>query len=172
MASAHRALSLADFPGPVRDSWTAALSTLSTAPPTSRQIAGCATRLLYEAAEISSETAAVRIGLALSQGTPVPDAAAWFEGFFAGAGQRLIHDAPLRAAVDAWMLALDEEDFIAALPLFRRVFSELGRSERQMLLQAVLSGRGTTEPGTVEDNPAWEAHLAMLTRILTGGGYP
>lgn len=172
LVAAHRAIALAEFPEAIREAWSHALETLSTSAPTSRQIAGCATRLIYETSEITSEQAAERIGFALSPGMPVPDAAAWFEGFFSGAGQRLIHDDPLRTAVDGWMQALEEQDFIAALPLFRRVFSELGRSERQMLMQAVLSGRTALQAETSDENPAWEAHLSTLTRILTGGGYP
>lgn len=172
LVAAHRAIGLGEFPEATLEAWSHALATLSTSPPTSRRIAGCATRLIYEAGDISSEAAAERIGLALSPGTPAPDAAAWFEGFFSGAGQRLIHDGPLRAAVDGWMQALDEEDFVAALPLFRRVFSELGRSERRMLMQAVLSGRADPQTEVGAENPGWEAHLATLTRILTGGGYP
>ena len=67
---------------------------------------------------------------------------------------------------------LDEDDFIAALPLFRRVFSELARTERQMLMPAALSGPRTAQVTADEDHPAWAAHLATLTRILTGEGYP
>jgi hypothetical protein len=172
LGAAHRALLLAEFPDPLRQAWMTALATLSTSPLTARQLAGTATRLLYEAAEITPGETATRIGLALSPGSPVPDAAAYFEGFFAGSGQRLIHDAPLLAAVDGWMMSLDDEAFIAALPLFRRVFAELGRSERQMLMQAALAGRSAAPVSQESDTPAWEAHLAMLTRILTGGGYP
>lgn len=172
VAAAHRAVQLAEFPEPVREAWIAALAALSEASQTSRQIAGCATRLLYEIAQISPEAVADRIGLALSQGAPVAEAAAYFEGFFAGASQRLIHDAALRGAVDGWMQGLEEADFTAALPLFRRVFSELAGAERQMLMQAVLTGPRTSPVPQEVDHPGWEAHLAGLTRILTGGGYP
>ena len=131
VSAAHRAVLLAEFPDPVREGWMDALATLSEAPQTARQLAGCATRLLYETARISPEDVADHIALALSLGTPVAEAAAYFEGFFAGASQRLIHDVALRAAVDGWMQGLDEADFVVALPLFRRVFSELARTERR-----------------------------------------
>lgn len=172
LTGAHRAVALAEFPQALRQAWGEALATLSTAPQTAWLIAGAATRLIYEAGEISSDTTAGRIGLALSPGVPVPDAAAWFEGFFSGAGPRLIHDDTLRAAVDQWMLALEEADFVAALPLFCRAFSGMGRSERQMLMQAVLSGRAAAQAEATGETPLWAAHLANLTRILTGGGYP
>jgi hypothetical protein len=170
--AAHRAVLLAEFPDPLRAAWLGALSALSSAPQTARQLAGCATRLLYEAAEISPGDVADRISLALSPGTPVAEAAAYFEGFFGGASQRLIHDAALCGAVDGWMQGLDEADFVAALPLFRRVFSGLARTERQMLMQAALTGPRHAPVSEDEAHPLWEAHLATLTRILTGGGYP
>lgn len=127
---------------------------------------------MYKAAQLSPEDVADRIGLALSLGATVTEAAAYFEGFFAGASQRLIHDAALRAAVDGWMQCLEEDDFTAALPLFRRVFSELAKTGRQMLMQAALSGPLSAPATADENNPAGEAHLATLTRILAGGGYP
>ncbi|MFN7595964.1 MAG: DUF5682 family protein, partial [Cereibacter sp.] len=172
VGAAHRAVMLAEFPDPAREAWAGTLVTLSESPQTARQLAGCATRLLYEIARISPEDVADRIALALSLGTPMAEAAAYFEGFFAGASQRLIHDAALRAAVDGWMQGLDEADFVAALPLFRRVFSELARTERLMLMQAALAGPHATPMTADADHPGWEAHLATLTRILTGGGYP
>lgn len=172
VGAAHRAVILAEFPDPAREAWAGTLVTLSESPQTARQLAGCATRLLYEIARISPEDVADRIALALSLGTPMAEAAAYFEGFFAGASQRLIHDAALRAAVDGWMQGLDEADFVAALPLFRRVFSELARTERLMLMQAALAGPRATPMTADADHPGWEAHLATLTRILTGGGYP
>lgn len=172
VSATHRAVLLAEFPDSVRGAWIEALAALSESPQTARQLAGCATRLLYEAAQISAENVAHRIALALSLGIPVAEAAAYFEGFFAGASQRLIHDAALRAAVDDWMQGLDEADFVAALPLFRRVFSELARTEKQMLMQAALSGPRSAAVTAEAVHPGWEAHLATLTRILTGGGYP
>jgi hypothetical protein len=51
---------------------------------------------------------------ARAPGIPVAEAAGFFEGFFEGAGQRLIHDAALRGAVDSWLMALDQEAFTPA----------------------------------------------------------
>ena len=99
------------------------------------------------------------------------EAAGFFEGFFLGAGPCLAHDVDLRAAVDDWMQSLDEDTFVASLPLFRRVFGTLARPERTLLLERVLGdkdGRALTQ--TRDLSPAWPGHLAMITRILTGAG--
>ena len=55
-------------------------------------VAGCAAHLLYEAEAAAAEAAAGLLERRLSPGTPVMDAAGFFEGFFSGAGQRLIYD--------------------------------------------------------------------------------
>jgi Family of unknown function (DUF5682) len=86
-------------------------------------LAGAAARLLYEAEALALEHATVLLGRALSPGRAVADAAGFFDGFFEGAGERLIHDKGLRDAVDRWLVSLDGDMFVEHLPLFRRTFS-------------------------------------------------
>ncbi|MEM8627052.1 MAG: DUF5682 family protein, partial [Pseudomonadota bacterium] len=97
-------------------------------------VRGAAGRLLYEADALTADEAAQILSKMLSPGTPVADAAGFFEGFFEGAGQRLIFDDALRVAVDDWVATLGDETFIEYLPLFRRVLSSLDLTERRHLL--------------------------------------
>src|SRR5262249_26238451 len=134
-----------------------------------RLISGTAGRLLYEAERLTADRTADLLGLMLSPGTPVVEAAGFFEGFFDGAGQRLIHDAPLRGAVDAWLLTLDEDGFTSNLPLFRRVFSMLDRSERRRLMDALFgrSGGGTKGYSLIAGAAEiWPSHQARVLEIL------
>ncbi len=135
-------------------------------------LAGCAAHLLYEAGRLSAEAAAGLLGRRLSPGTPVAEAAGFFEGFFSTAGQRLIYDEGLRGAVDAWLKSLDEDAFIAHLPLLRRVFSNLDSMERRRLIEAVL-GRAARLPAGLTPTPdggeAWRRHLERLGPLLMGG---
>jgi hypothetical protein len=132
-------------------------------------VAGCAAHLLYEAGHLSAEAAAGLIERRLSPGTPVAEAAGYFEGFFSTAGQRLIYDESLRGAVDAWLKSLDEDAFIAHLPLLRRVFSHLDSMERRRLIEAVL-GRARRLPAGLTPTPngdeAWRRHLERLAPLL------
>ncbi|MGI9412265.1 MAG: DUF5682 family protein, partial [Hyphomicrobiales bacterium] len=83
---------------------------------------------------------------------------------------RLIYDGGLRACVDEWLLGLDAETFTQYLPLFRRVFSGLDRTERRRLLDAVLGRAVRALPGLAAApgaDAAWQNHFARLTEILT-----
>ena len=172
IVAADDAIRLAQIAADVVANWHDALRTLLHDSHATRLISGTAGRLLYEAGLLAADATTDLLGRMLSPGTPIAEAAGFFEGFFEGAGQRLIHDAPLRSAVDAWLLTLDEDAFTANLPLFRRVFSALDRSERRRLMDA-LSGRqggGATGyrlmPGAAE---RWPGHHARVLDILNAG---
>ena len=89
-----------------------------------------------------------------------------------GAAKQLIHDTPLREAVDHWLVTMDEAVFTFSLPLFRRVFAALDRSERRLLLDAVLfpGGAGAKGyrliPGAAE---LWPRHQARAIELLKMG---
>ncbi|KQM85059.1 hypothetical protein ASE67_15395 [Sphingomonas sp. Leaf23] len=170
--AAERAIQLAQLDAEVIATWHDALARLFDDDQATRLIAGTAARLLYEAEKLAADAAATLLARMLSPGTPVAEAAGFFEGFLEGAGDRLIHDATLRQAVDAWLTTLDEETFIASLPLFRRVFSALDRSERRRLMDAALDrsdtgARGYTVLAGAETY--WPAHEARVLALMTGG---
>jgi hypothetical protein len=132
---------------------------------------GSAARALYEADEMTAEDAVALLGRMLSPGTKPADAAGFFEGFFEGSGQRLLYDTSLRDCVDGWMVSLDEETFTEYLPVFRRVLSELDKTEKKRLLDG-LFGRTASGTGRVLADHAeafWPEHMKTLTEILTKG---
>ncbi|QAY78383.1 DUF5682 family protein [Sphingosinicella sp. BN140058] len=169
---ADRAIALAELAGDVVESWYAGLERLLGDDQATRLVAGIAARLLYEAERLAAGDAIILLGRMLSPGTPIREAAGFFEGFLSGAGQRLIHDEGLRGAVDQWLLGLDEDSFVANLPLFRRVFSALDRMERRRLMDALLA-RGGRPGGGYRLLPgaaaAWPAHVARVTDLLQAG---
>lgn len=151
--------------------WSRALTTVAQDGQATPLVAGLAARLLYEADEMTSDEAVRLLGLRLSPGTTIADAAGYFEGFLEGAGARLIHDAGLRDCVSAWLAELPEEAFVESLPLFRRVFSSMDAMERQRLLEVLLGRRGDAETNMVEAPEAahiWPGHLDQIARILKG----
>lgn len=170
--AADAAIQLAQLDGDTVAKWRDALAALLRDDQATRLLSGTAARLLYEAELLAAERTAELLARMLSPGTPVAEAAGFFEGFFEGAGDRLIHDVDLRGAVDAWLLALDEDAFTANLPLFRRVFSALDRTERRRLMDA-LFGRGASgDKGyrLMADAAAiWPAHQARVIELLTSG---
>jgi hypothetical protein len=171
--AADGAIELAQLDAETLEIWHPALEKLLHDAQATRLIAGAAARRLYEAERIAADAATDLLARMLSPGTPVEDAAGFFEGFLEGAGQRLIHDAPLRDAVDGWLMTLDEDSFTANLPLFRRVFAVLDRNERRRLIDAV-SGRGNGGGAKgyrlLPDAAAiWPRHEARVLALLKAG---
>jgi hypothetical protein len=170
--AADEAIQLAQLEADVVANWRHALQALLRDEQATRLIAGTAARVLYEVELITADDTADLLARMLSPGTPIAEAAGFFEGFFAGAGQRLIHDAVLRGAVDGWLMALDEDAFTANLPLFRRVFSALDRSERRRLMDALFSQRGGGAKGyrlIAGAAELWPQHQARVIELLKAG---
>lgn len=173
MKAADGAIRLAEVEGDLASVWSDALARVAADDQAARLVMGSAARLLYEAGEMSAEDAVALLGRMLSPGTTPTDAAGFFEGFFEGSGQRLLYDANLRDCVDAWRISLDEETFTEYLPVFRRVLSELDKTEKKRLLDG-LFGRTASGTGRVLADHAggfWPEHLKTLTEIL-GKGAP
>jgi hypothetical protein len=168
--AANSATALIDLSDDEHASWRSALKTIVEDARAAPLVAGVAARLLYAADDLSAEEAALLLSRALSPGRAVLDAAGFFEGFLDGAGETLIHDLPLRQAVDAWVQSLDGETFTAHLPLFRRAFSSLDRMQRRRLLDALFGGQAAGPGGrTLAPNAAeiWPAHFERIVGILT-----
>ncbi|MHA7773784.1 DUF5682 family protein [Roseibium sp. M-1] len=171
LQAADGAVTLLDDRPDLHGMWQTALQTIVGEPNANRLISGLAARLLYEADLLPSEAAVELLARMLTPGTAVDDAAAFFAGFLEGAGQRLLYDAGLRGCVDDWLLGLDEEVFTEFLPLFRRVFSNMDKTERRRLMDTLF---GEARSGGIELIPApdadnrWPGHLAMLARLMTG----
>jgi hypothetical protein len=170
--AADGAITLAELDADIVASWHDALGKAVADDQATRLVSGVAARLLYVADRLSADDAATLLGRMLSPGTPVAQAAGFFEGFFDSMGERLIHDTPLRDAVDAWLNGLDEDAFIANLPLFRRVFSGLDKAERRRLMDAAL-GRTTAAASGYRLLPGaaaiWPAHEARVLALLQAG---
>jgi hypothetical protein len=170
---ADGAIQLAALDKDVTEAWHQALRHVLEHPQTTRVIAGVAARLLYAAELLSADDAANLLVRMLSPGTPVADAAGFFDGFFEGAGQRLIHDEPLRAAVDGWLMTLDDADFTSNLPLFRRVFSALDKIERRCMMDALFGRSKSCAEGyrLLPDAEAlWPSHFERVMALMTGAG--
>lgn len=169
--AADGAIQLAQLDSEIVATWHEALGKLFEDDQVTRLVAGTAARLLYEAEKLAAQDAATLLARMLSPGTPIAEAAGFFEGFLEGAGERLIHDHLLREAVDGWLSSLDEDSFVASLPLFRRVFSALDRSERRRLMDATLGRIDTGARGYVSLPGAaalWPAHEARVLALMTG----
>jgi len=171
MVSANRALQLAELAPEDLAEWHDALRKVVANQASTPLLAGLAARLLYESEEMGAEEAARLLRRRLSPGTVTIEAAGYFEGFLAGITERLIHDEPLLAAVDQWLMDLPEEDLTQNLPLFHRVFSNLDKHARKRLVDAIVrpSASGGTVFELVDDQATWTAHAPVVLDILEKG---
>lgn len=132
-------------------------------------VQGRATRLLHDAEEWSAERVEHRLSRALSPGTPPATGAAFVEGFLAGSGTVLLHDADLRDVVDRWLSSLTPADFEGSLVLLRRTFGSFEPAERRQLMSLVM-GAGVAPLGGFGDDvdPVRAAAVLDTVRHLLG----
>ena len=105
------------------------------------RVHGRATRILHDSGQWPTDRVERRLGRALSPGTPPAVGAAFVEGFLAGSGTVLIHDADLRAVVDRWLSSLNPQAFDETVPLLRRTFGSFEAAERRQLGRLVAGHR-------------------------------
>ncbi len=167
----NRALPLLDDEA-LAGNWRGALHALTEDALAAALLRGFAVRTLYDQTELSPEKAQTLLSRALSPSVAVAEAGEWLEGFLADGGQMLLHDGPLLAAIDGWLLMLGEEDFMALLPMLRRAFASCDLGERRRLLDMVRqpglaapARQGST--GTADaDAPGFAQALPLLLTIL------
>lgn len=136
-------------------------------------IRGFALRSLYDQGVLEEEEVSRYLSQALSPSVAPQEAGAWLEGFLTDAGQLLLHDDLLRALIDAWLIAVPEEDFDHLLPVLRRCFSAFDSMERRRLLELVRKAppkarRANTvlTPTEPQTDAAFAQALPLLKTIL------
>lgn len=168
--------------GGLRARWRSVLRVLAGRDSVAGVVRGRAVRLLLDEAELDPDEAARLMGLALSPGTPPPDAAAWIEGFVGGGsfggGLLLVHDERLLGLVDGWLTAVPAEAFTDVLPLLRRTFSAYEPGVRRTLGELVRRGPGQSGnasaadfgvPGFAAEQDAGRADAVLpVVRLLLG----
>ncbi|MFJ4652271.1 DUF5682 family protein [Nocardia sp. NPDC088792] len=168
MDAAHLALSARDNEWATA-TWLAALHTLADRDDVHGGLVGRAVRLLCDAELIDSEESARRLSAALSVGRTAADKAGWIDGFLGGRGLLLVHDRNLLGLIDSWLCGLEEDQFVATLPLLRRTFGAFDTGERQAIAQSVRHGGAPANTGTATtgyDTARGELALSAALEIL------
>ncbi|HWM36400.1 MAG TPA: DUF5682 family protein, partial [Streptomyces sp.] len=132
----------------VHSRWRAVLHRLAVRDRIPGLIRGRCARLLLDDGRLTEEEAARLMGLALSPGTAPAEAAAWIEGFLAGGGMLLVHDARLLALVDRWLSGVPGDAFTDVLPLLRRTFAEYEQGVRRTVGELIRRGSLPSAAGT------------------------
>ncbi|MBB5912371.1 hypothetical protein BJY24_001238 [Nocardia transvalensis] len=166
LEAAHLAVATRDDPRASRE-WLAALRGLADRDDVHGALIGRIVRLLCDAGIFDDAVAATRLSAALSIGHTPAEKAAWIDGFLGGRGLLLVHDRELLRLVDTWLRDLDEDQFVATLPLLRRTFGSFESGERQAIGHAVRHrAPGTPAPTAALDPDRGELALRAITEIL------
>ncbi|WP_460700720.1 DUF5682 family protein [Nocardia thraciensis] len=155
------------------EQWLAALRTLADRADVHGALVGRAVRLLCDAGIVDDAEAARKLSAALSVGPAPAEKAAWIDGFLGGRGLPLVHDRELLRLVDTWLRGLDDDQFVATLPLLRRTFGAFESGERQAIAHAVRDGGPVaTAPssGAAHDPHRGMLALRAVTDILEVAG--
>ena len=147
--------------------WTAALRRLADTGGVHGRAVGRAARLLLDGRHLTGEDAGRRLGLALSHAAAPAEAAAWIEGFLAGSGAVLLHDAALLPVLDDWLLSLPEERFVETLPLVRRTMATFAAGERRLIGERIRGGPAASA-GSDGFDEARAARVLPVLKLLLG----
>jgi hypothetical protein len=168
LTGVQAALATLDHPSR-RESYPSALGQLAHRRHGHGLVQGRAVRLLHDSGRWHAPRVEARLGQALSPGTP-PAEGAWFvEGFLAGSGTVLVHDAQLLAVVDSWLSSLRPDAFIDVVALLRRTFGGFEPAERRQLM-ALVQGGGLQPPARFGDDvdPARADAVLRTVRAMLG----
>jgi hypothetical protein len=172
----HGALALlADTPG-LRSRWIDAVAAIADRDDLHPLVAGRLCRLLRDEKRLDQPEVALRLGRALTIGTPPAAAAAWVEGFLSGGGLLLVHDAQLLALVDSWLAAIPAETFTDVLPLLRRTFATFDSPERRTIgerARTITHASGRVDADEAGDFEGYDVERALrvadVVRLIIDG---
>ena len=157
--------------GHIVEMWQRELAMIARHVRAAPAVAGLALRLLHDRQAWDVDTIAASFSRALTPPASPAEAGAFVESFLAGGADVLVQDRPLLAALDQWLIDLDDESFIELLPMLRRGFADFASSGRQRILNLVGSGRvadsAASKSASSEVSPEFiEKALPLLRTIL------
>lgn len=135
-------------------------------------IAGLALRLLHDCQAWPVDDVAASFSRALTPPAAPAAAGAFVESFLGGGAEVLVQDRDLLAALDQWLLGLEDDNFVELLPMLRRGFADFAESGRQRILGIVGSGKPIEQPQSTGEGDAVSAEFIAqalpLLRIIMG----
>lgn len=137
--SINHSIQLLQEPAYVQE-WHQCLQKIAYQQQAAPMMRGFSARQLMDARQLEGEVLHQLFYSSLSRALPVADTAAWLEGFLQGSGTLLLLDQALWSIVHEWVQQLPEEDFVQALPLMRRTFSQFTPAERRKLGERLRNG--------------------------------
>ena len=163
MREYDRALGLFGNPD-LTEIWERELAAMAAQDRCAPAVRGIALRMVHDRQIWPIEEVAATLSRALTPPASPAAAGAFVESFLADGAEVLLQDRPMLAAIDAWLMALDEETLIELLPMLRRGFSEFAASGRERILAAL--GKGEIAGADSHKGPGAEASPEFVEQAL------
>ncbi len=134
-------------------------------------LAGLAYQLVYRRNRLAPDALSGALSYHFSPGTDPGQAARWLEGFLSDSGALLLLDETLWQATDTWIAEMEEDTFVACLPVLRRAFAGFSRAERRKIGEKARTGgtQKNTAPGWLADEDTESGLAAAQTIFLLLG---
>lgn len=118
-----------------QDAWLDALWKAADRDDLNTRLSGFAAAILLERGQMGAERLRLEVTRRLSFGTPADLGAGWFEGLAMKNRYALIARLSLWESLDAYLEALDEEEFKRALVFLRRAFADFSAKEKDEIAE-------------------------------------
>lgn len=118
-----------------QDAWLDALWKVADRDDLNTRLSGFAAAILLERGQMGAERLRLEVTRRLSFGTPADLGAGWFEGLAMKNRYALIARLSLWESLDAYLDALDEEEFKRALVFLRRAFADFSAKEKDEIAE-------------------------------------
>lgn len=125
-----------------RAAWLEAAGALARDYAVNPGCAGIATGLLYLAQQLSDEALTLLVEQRVSDALEPERAAGFLAGLLEVNALVLVKSRTIVAALDEFLLRIDDSRFRDALPVLRRAFATLGATERRYLVENLVALRG------------------------------
>ncbi len=99
------------------------------------KIAGLAASIAYQAQNVTDDQVLVSLNQRLSAGNSALNGAWFLDGFLSLTRLVLVNNLTLVTLLDAFVQAIHPDEFLVALPVLRRAFTDLSASERNYFLE-------------------------------------
>ncbi len=147
-----------------RARWHEVLARLVAREDAAPRVRGRACRVLLTSGQLDDRALEHQAALQLSPVVPLERGAAWLEGLLRGGAALLLHQRGLWRALDAWLVRLSEDDFVALLPVLRRSFADFRAAERRQMARTVARLEGSAVDPLQPDPPVLDP--ARADRVL------
>lgn len=149
-----------------KEEWYSSLRKMADDAHIQPMIAGCASKILFDARWIEMNDTENYFLRALSPSAEPMHAAWWLEGFLKGSAATLLFEDKIWDLINSWMSRLEWDHFQTVVPLLRRTFADYSPAEKRKLAEKVRLGDRPSRGGLVATLEVDEIRARKVLPVL------